>query len=215
MIQLHHVFLRYGGIEVLSDINLQLSQGDFVILLGPSGAGKTALLSLINRSRLPSIGQVLVEKKNVGRMPPKEIPALLQRIGVIWQDLKLLDEKTVQENLSLPLWIAGWPKENIKERIGLALSRVSLWEKRSARAKDLCSGERQRLAIARAIITNPPILLADEPLENLDPILSEDILSLFNEVNQSGTTILLATQKREVAVNIARRVVVIKGGQIQ
>ncbi|MDI6791891.1 MAG: ATP-binding cassette domain-containing protein [bacterium] len=215
MIQFHHVFLRYGPVEVLSDINLQLSKGEFVILLGPSGAGKTALLSLINRSRLPNIGQVLVEKKNIVRMPLKEIPRLRQRIGVICQGLKLLEDRTVQENLSLPLLIAGWPKKSIKERLGLALSRVSLWEKRSSPAKDLCSGERQRLAIARAIITNPPILLADEPLENLDPILSEDILNLFNEINQSGTTILLATQKREVAVNIAKRVVVIKEGRIQ
>ena len=177
MIRFEHVAKRYpGGVQALSDVNFELRRGEMAFLTGHSGAGKSTLLRLIAVLERPSRGQVLFDGKNVGRVSSRQIPRLRRKVGVIFQDHKLLTDRKVLDNVALPLLIAGYSWSEIRRRVRAALDLVGLLDKENTLIPALSGGQQQRVGIARAMIAKPPVLLADEPTGNLDPELSEESL---------------------------------------
>lgn len=214
MIQLFHVSKYYHRRLALSDITLQIEKGDFVVLIGPSGAGKTTLLRLIFCSESPDEGQILVQNRNVVRLTPSHIPYLRRTMGFVVQDFKLLPNKTVFENVALPLTIQGLSFFESRRRVTDVLKAVGLEHKKERRPTELSAGEQQRTCIARAVVINPIILLADEPTGNLDPELSFEIVELLKSINARGTTVMLATHNRQVLDQVKGRVVALSDGAI-
>ena len=215
MIRLHHVSKSYptGGIA-LSDVTIHIEKGEFAFLTGPSGAGKTTLLRLVLREELPSSGNIIVNGRNVAAMPLRDVPGLRRVIGVIFQDFKLIQTRTVIENLTLVQEAVGVPRAQHKARALKVLKQVSLQHKTNAYPIQLSGGEQQRVSIARALVNEPLILLADEPTGNLDPDLSEEIVGLLKEINAHGTTVLVATHDRELLRRFGRRVIHLSSGRI-
>ncbi len=214
MIQLFHVSKSYQVDQpVLVDINLQVEKGDFLYLTGSSGAGKTTLLQLIFCDIQPTDGQVLVMGRNVSRISPGSIPFLRRKIGVVFQDFRLLPRRSVYENVALPLEVLYRPKRDIDRRVRLMLKNVGLSHRMRAYPEELSGGEQQRVAVARALINEPAILLADEPTGNLDEDTTQDIIRLFNEANARGTTVLLATHDRRLYEKTGRRAVRLEDGR--
>lgn len=195
MIDFYHVTKRFPneGIVALRDITLSLDKGDFYYILGPSGAGKTTLMRLIYRDLKPTKGQILIQDRNIGNISARKVPYLRRRIGVVFQDFKLLPDRTVFENVALSLLVEGEDKYEINRRVMRTLEQVGLAEYRNNSPRRLAGGEQQRLSLARALVKEPEILLADEPTGNLDPRLSHEILSLLNRINNRGTTLMVAT----------------------
>jgi len=215
MIAFEHVAKRYpGGVQALSDVNFRLDAGEMAFLTGHSGAGKSTLLRLIALLERPSRGQVLFQGRNVGRLSRRQIPMLRRRVGVIFQDHKLLTDRSVFDNVALPLHIAGVSFGEIKRRVGAALDQVGLREKSRMQVPVLSGGEQQRVGIARAIVAKPPLLLADEPTGNLDPALSEELMTLFCTLNELGTTVLIATHDLYLVRRLGRRTLVLDHGEI-
>ena len=215
MIQTFHVYKHYGQEAVaLSDMTLNIDKGEFVFLTGPSGAGKTTLLKLIFREERPSQGQILVNGRNVSAIPEAKIPFLRRNIGVVFQDFKLLMQKTVFENVALVLKVMGVHKSERKRRGYQILKQVGLQHKIHSYPMQLSGGEQQRVAIARALVNEPVILLADEPTGNLDPALAFEIMSLFQEISARGTTVLVATHDHELITHMEKRVIYLKGGRL-
>ncbi|MGE5577348.1 MAG: cell division ATP-binding protein FtsE [Syntrophothermus sp.] len=215
MIQLYNVSKTYNtGVIALSNIDLHIPKGDFVFLVGPSGAGKSTFIKLIIGSELATEGQVLVGGKNVSRLKPHEIPLLRRNTGVIFQDFKLLPEKTVYENVSFALEVIEIPRREIRRRVPAILELVGLRDKAEMMPHQLSGGEQQRVSMARAIVNNPLVLLADEPTGNLDPDTSWGIMELLSEINRRGTTVIMATHNRDIVNRMKRRVVAIEKGMI-
>ncbi|MFQ5840121.1 MAG: cell division ATP-binding protein FtsE [Candidatus Methylomirabilales bacterium] len=215
MIQMFHVSKTFGkDLEALTDVTLHIKKGEFVFLCGPSGAGKTTLLRLIFRDELPSAGQILVNGRNVVKLPDRVLPALRRSIGVIFQDFKLLMERTVYENLHLVARVAGMPEAISRRKIGHLLREVGLLHKASQTPYKLSGGEQQRVAIARALMNDPLILLADEPTGNLDLELAADIMQLLKKVNTRGTTVVVATHNVGMIGDVGRRTLFLKQGRI-
>jgi len=215
MIQMYHVDLRYaGGTYGLRDVSLVLEKGDFVFLTGSSGAGKTSLLRLLFGAESPSAGQILVAGRNITRLPASQIPQLRRQIGVIFQDFKLLPERTVFENVAIALEIAGVSRSEIRTRVWSMLKRLGLAHRIDHKPRMLSGGEQQRVATARALVTDPALLLADEPTGNLDPETSIDIMRLLYRINRTGTTILVATHDQAMVDKMRRRVLELSGGRI-
>jgi len=213
MIRFEHVGKRYpGGIQALSDVNFSLEAGEVAFLTGHSGAGKSTLLRLIALLERPSRGQVLIDGRNVGKLARRQIPYLRRRIGVIFQDHRLLSDKRVFDNVALPLMIAGLSFGEIKRRVRAALDKVGLLDKERLYPPMLSGGEQQRVGIARAIITKPPLLLADEPTGNLDPELSAELMSFFLQLNELGMTLLIASHDLDLIRRLGHRVLVLKAG---
>jgi cell division transport system ATP-binding protein len=213
MIRFEHVGKRYpGGIQALSDVNFSLEAGEVAFLTGHSGAGKSTLLRLIALLERPSRGQVLLDGRNVGKLARRQIPYLRRRIGVIFQDHRLLSDKRVFDNVALPLMIAGLSFGEIKRRVRAALDKVGLLDKERLYPPMLSGGEQQRVGIARAIITKPPLLLADEPTGNLDPELSAELMSFFLQLNELGMTLLIASHDLDLIRRLGHRVLVLKAG---
>jgi len=210
-----HVYKSYQKESMaLSDINLNIEKGEFVCVTGPSGAGKTTLLKLIFAGERPSSGQILVDNRNIARIPKKRIPQLRRSIGVVFQDFKLIMTRSVYDNVALSLEILGKSPRNIEKRVNHALKSVGLSHKRNSMPIGLSGGEQQRVSIARATVNDPKILLADEPTGNLDPDLSEEILRYFQDLNAKGTTILLATHDKSIIERYKRKTVYIEKGKI-
>ncbi len=194
MIQLYHIELRYdGGVRALRDVSLEVARGEFVFLTGASGAGKTSLLRLLFAAEHPTSGQILVAGRNISRVRGSEIPRLRRQIGVIFQDFKLLPDRTVHENVAIALEIAGASRRETRTRVWSTLKRLGLAHRQEHRPRALSGGEQQRVAIARALVTDPPLLLADEPTGNLDPELARDIMDIIADANARGTTVMVAT----------------------
>ncbi len=193
--------------SALCGVTLHVSAGDFLFLVGPTGAGKSTLLKLIYREIVPTSGTVLVNNQNVATLRPREVPFLRRRMGVVFQDIGLLPNKTVFENVAFALRVIGAGRREIRHKVPFALDRVGMTHRCDAFPGQLSGGEQQRVAIARALVNDPPLLLADEPTGNLDPETSLGIAAILDEVNANGTTVLMATHDKEV-VNVGRRRVV-------
>lgn len=215
MIRFDNVTKRYaGGRDGLSEVSLDVAAGELVFVTGHSGAGKTTLLKLIALIDRPTRGQVLVDGRNIGRLPARAIPKHRRGIGMVFQDHKLLPERTVFENVSLPLIIAGMPRREIARRVRAALDRVGLLGRESARPDGLSTGEQQRVGIARAVVSRPGLLIADEPTGNLDPALSLEIMTLFKRLNEVGVTMLIATHDLALLDLVGGRRVVLSAGRV-
>ena len=215
MITFEHVSKRYPGpSNALLDVSFNLDAGEMVFLTGHSGAGKSTLLRLILMLEQATRGQVLVDGRNLSKASPNQAPQVRQRIGMIFQDHKLLSDKTVFDNVSLPLIIAGMRYADIKKRVRAALDKVGLLSKEKSWPLTLSGGEQQRVGIARAIVGMPPILLADEPTGNLDPQLSRDLFGLFRQLNDQGVTVIIASHDLSLIRAMGQRVLVLSGGRL-
>jgi cell division transport system ATP-binding protein len=205
MIQFTHVFKRYpGGFDALRNINVQIERGEMAFITGHSGAGKSTLLKLITAIERPTRGQAVVNGRNLLRMPRRRIPYFRREIGVVFQDHKLLFDRTVYDNVALPLVVTGADQHEIPRRVRAALEKVGLLSKEKMYPVTLSGGEQQRVGIARAVVNKPPLLLADEPTGNLDAALSDEILDLFLDFHNHGVTVLIATHDWRL-INRARK----------
>jgi cell division transport system ATP-binding protein len=215
VIQLERVSKRYpGGQEALTDLSLQIVTGELVFITGHSGAGKSTLLKLITLIERPTRGQVLVGGVNTARLPARKIPSFRRRIGVVFQDNKLLHDRSVFDNVALPLIIDGAPQREIGRKVRAALDQVGLLDKEKRAPIALSTGEQQRVGIARAVVSRPPLLVADEPTGNLDPELSEEIMRLFLRFTDVGVTVLIASHDWNLIESLGRRVIHLEGGRL-
>lgn len=214
MIQVYNVSMSYKqDIEVLHDINFQVKKGEFVFLVGTSGAGKTTILRLLYQELEPTSGQIVIAGKNLSQISRSQIPYLRRRMGVIFQDFKLLPNKTVQENIALAMKVTGATRSQIRQQVDQLLHQMSLVHRKDALPEDISGGEQQRVAIARAMANNPVVLLADEPTGNLDPKLSLEIMHLFESFNFRGTTVMVATHDLSLVQQLGKRVIRIEDGK--
>lgn len=215
MIQLHNVYMSYqSDVAALNEINLRIPRGEFVFLTGVSGAGKSTLLKLLYVELTPSRGQVMIDGQNLGRLTRRQIPYLRRTIGVVFQDFKLLNNRTIFENVGITLEVLGWSRKDIGKKVFHILKQVGLEHKMNSTPLRLSGGEQQRVALARALVNDPKILLADEPTGNLDEDNKEQILNIFKEANIRGTTVVVATHDRRLIDYSHRRVVVLEKGMI-
>jgi cell division transport system ATP-binding protein len=215
MIRFENVSKRYaGGREALSGVSFALERGGFAFLTGPSGAGKSTLLRLIALIERPTRGTVLINHQNTSRISRRRIPAFRQRLGVVFQDHKLLYDRSVFDNVALPLVIAGASRREIDRRVRAALDQVGLLGRESQAPITLSTGEQQRVGIARAVAPRPDLLIADEPTGNLDPDLSREIMELFTRFNEVGVTVLVATHDLELIERLPHRRLRLVAGQL-
>lgn len=215
VIELSGVFKYYqGDWPALTDISLTVYQGDFLFLLGATGAGKTTLLRLLYRQELPDEGEIRVLGYDILTMKAKEIPLLRRRLGIIFQDFRLLPERTVYENLEFVLRAINVQPDTIPGRIQETLNQLGLAHKKNSYPYELSGGEQQKVAIARALVKSPDIILADEPTGNIDPKASDDILNILKDINYQGTTVLMATHDALLAERTRRRRVTLDAGRI-
>jgi cell division transport system ATP-binding protein len=215
MITFSEVSKRYpGGYQALNQVNFHLKQGEMVFLTGHSGAGKTTLLRLIAFIERNTGGQIVVNGQNLSRLPMDRIPYLRRRIGMTFQDHRLLFDRTVFDNVALPLVIAGYRTQEIRRRVRAALDKVGLLSKEKSYPITLSAGQQQRVGIARAVINKPPILLADEPTGNLDPALAKEIMRLFVQFNQVGVTVLIASHALGLIKSMGRRTLILQHGNL-
>lgn len=215
MISFQNVTKKFSSnITALEDTNLEIENGEFAFLVGPSGAGKSTLLRLLAREYLPTTGKILVDDKDITKFKSSEVPLYRRKIGFVFQDFKLLDDRTVLENVSLPLHVRNMPETEIAKEVERTLKLFDIWSRRNLFPRQLSGGEAQRTAIARAIIGKPEILLADEPTGDLDPETAWSVLQLLGEINSWGTTVVMATHNKEIVDAQKRRVVSLKAGKI-
>ena len=215
MIQLFNVYKTFGSKNpALIDVSLAINKGEFVFITGPSGAGKTTLLKIIFCAEKPTSGHALVNGRNLNRIKDRDLALLRRRIGVVFQDFKLLPGRNVFENVALSLEIMGVPLSMTRKKVHQTLRYLGLAKKEGYYPPQLSGGEQQRVAIARAIINNPLILLADEPTGNLDPDLTMEIMALLREIHSRGTTVIVATHSQELLKDTTRRIVALNKGRI-
>jgi len=198
----------------LDDVSVEVERGEFVFLIGPSGSGKSTLLRLLLREDVPNEGNVWVANWNVGRLASRRVPRLRQRMGVVFQDFRLLPTKTVAENVAFALEVIGKPRHTIRTVVPEVLDLVNLAGKADRMPSELSGGEAQRVAIARAFVNRPLVLLADEPTGNLDPETSTGIMTLLERINRTGTTVVMATHDRQIVDSMRRRVVELSSGRL-
>ncbi len=217
MIELKEVTTIYDGdesIEILNGVNLHIKDGEFVSIIGPAGAGKSTLLRLLTREISPFKGEIILDGIDLAKIPSKAIPLLRRKIGTVYQDFKLLSAKTAFENVAFAMEVCGADKGEIDSDVPKILGIVGLGDKLKSFPHQLSGGEKQRLAIARALIHRPRIILADEPTGNLDLVNTYDVVKLLMKINELGTTVILATHNREVVNTIGRRVISMEKGKI-
>lgn len=215
MIEFIDVTKSYAiGNKALRGVSLTIDDGEFVFLVGPSGSGKSTIIKLITGELRPTGGTVHVNGYSLERIRKREIPFLRRTVGVVFQDFRLIDTKTVYDNVAFAMRVVGAREREIKERVPYVLNLVGLDGKRSRHPDELSGGEQQRLAIARALVNNPSTIIADEPTGNLDPARSFEIMSLLQEINRLGTTMLVVTHERDLVEQFTNRVIVIDDGLI-
>lgn len=215
MIKLDKVSKAFGtGTLSLSEINISIEKGEFVFLVGPTGSGKTTLFRLLIRQMLPSTGSIMVDEWDIVKLPHRKIPYLRKKIGVVFQDLKLLPDLTIFENVILPLEVIGAKSKDAHEKVQKTLSQVGIEKHTNKFPVQLSGGELQRAAIARALILEPDILLADEPTGDLDPETGGEIIKLLLEINKDGTTVIMATHNQDAVNSLAKRVIQLEKGRL-
>lgn len=215
MIHLSQVCKQYkNGHEALKNVSFSVDAGEMAFILGHSGAGKSTLFKLITRMQKPSSGQIIVNNQNLNKLRSSGIPRLRREIGVIFQDHKLLHDRTVFDNVALPLIVIGMPSEEIRKRVRAALGKVGLSGHEKSFPETLSGGEQQRVGIARAVINRPSILLADEPTGNLDEALSDEIIDIFADFNRVGVTVLIATHDLQQVRRLNKRTIHLANGEI-
>lgn len=215
MISFQNVTKKFNpNILALEDVNLDVNKGEFVFLVGPSGAGKSTLLRLLAREYLPTSGKIVIDDIDVTKLKPSELPNYRKKIGFVFQDFKLLDDRTVFENVALALQVRNLKDLEIGKEVERTLKLFEIWNRKNLFPKQLSGGEAQRTAIARAVIGKPEVLLADEPTGDLDPQTAWSVIQLLGEINSWGTTVIMATHNREIVDTQKRRVVSIKEGKI-
>ncbi|OGC50439.1 cell division ATP-binding protein FtsE [candidate division WWE3 bacterium RIFCSPHIGHO2_01_FULL_40_23] len=215
MIKFEDVSKSYeNGTQVLEGVNLVILPKEFVFIVGPSGAGKTTLVKLLIREELPTTGSIFFEDTDVTKVKKNLLPSLRRKIGVVFQDFKLLDSKTVFENVAVSLEVVERPEGEIKQVVPNVLNLVSLLNKSECFPYQLSGGEKQRLAIARALAHEPKVLIADEPTGNIDPVASDEVVHLLEKINTLGTTVIMATHEVGIVNRMKRRVVLMHDGKI-
>jgi cell division transport system ATP-binding protein len=214
MIEFGHVFKRYDRFEALKDISFNIAPGEMAFITGHSGAGKSTLLKLVTHIETPTQGSLVVNHKNLAKLKPRQQPYFRRSLGVVFQDYKLLANRSVFDNVALPLIVTGVNARETGKRTRAALEMVNLLGKEKLFPVVLSGGEQQRVGIARALVMKPPILLADEPTGNLDTALSDEILDLFLEFNQHGVTVLIASHDTRLIARAKKRVIQLKNGEI-
>ena len=215
MIQMREVSKTYDtGVVALDHVNVDIKKGEFVFVVGPSGAGKSTFIKMLFREELPTKGKLLVNGHDVVEMERSEVPYLRRELGVIFQDYRLLPDKTVFENVAFAMQVIEAPRRTMQRSVNSVLDVVGLRDKYRSFPSQLSGGEQQRVAIARAIVNNPSIVIADEPSGNLDPETSWDIMDIFKRINKAGTTIVMATHDRNIVDTMKKRVIAIEDGRI-
>ena len=215
MIQFKEIQKTYdNGTKALKGIEFRIEDGEFVFLVGPSGSGKSTIVKLITAEEAPTQGRLMVNGYNLNTIRPGQVPFMRRSLGVIFQDFRLIEKKTVEENLTFAMRAIGASPREIRKRIPYVLELVDLGEKAKCQPAELSGGEQQRVAIARALVNNPQMIIADEPTGNLDPTRSLEIMTLLERINQLGTTLLVVTHERELVDRFSRRVISIDSGRI-
>lgn len=215
MIEMKNVYKRYSnGVLALNDINVKIDQGEFVYIIGSSGAGKSTFIKLMYREEKPTKGDIIIAGQNVSKLKERDIPYLRRNIGIVFQDFKLLPNLTVFENVAFAMEVIEKDAREMKKRVMEVLEQVKLKHKARSLPSELSGGEQQRVSIARSIVNRPKVIIADEPTGNLDPETSWEIMDIFEEINAMGTTIVMATHNKEIVNTMRKRVLEIDGGQI-
>lgn len=215
VIRLENVTKTFGtGVSGLEDITFAVERGEFVSLVGPTGSGKSTLFRLLIRDMLPTSGTITVGDFDIVKLPKHKIPHLRKKVGVVFQDLKLLNDRTIFENVALPLYVAGFNPADIKKKVDELMEQVGIAQHSEKFPIQLSGGELQRVAISRALVLSPDILLADEPTGNLDPKTSKDIINILTDINKNGTTIILATHNADIVDALHKRVLALEQGKL-
>ena len=214
LIQMFHVYKNFGRNVALWDISFKIEKGAFVFITGPSGAGKSTLINLLAGVDRPSQGRIVIGKTDLSALKPRRIPAIRRRIGIVFQDFKLLKDLSTFDNVALALEVCGLPRSRIRPRVEKVLAAVGLAKKLKDRPPTLSGGEQQRVALARALVTEPAILLADEPTGNLDWELSQEIIHLLQRFNNKGTTVIVATHDRQLVRSAPGGVLTLQAGRV-
>ncbi len=215
MIKLEHVSKTYEkGVQAITDVNLHIAPGEFVFIVGKSGSGKSTMIKLLQKELQPTHGKIMVNKRDIGNISRKNIPMYRRNIGVVFQNFRLLQDRTVYENVAFAMRVVEAPKKEIKKKVPQMLSLVGLAAKYRSYPKELSGGEQQRVAIARALVNEPKILLADEPTGNLDNHNAWEIMKLLDEINKRGTTVVVVTHNMDIVKAMNKRVITIREGVI-
>ncbi|MED3724658.1 cell division ATP-binding protein FtsE [Priestia filamentosa] len=215
MIEMKDVYKTYpNGVKAIDGLTVKVNKGEFVYVVGPSGAGKSTFIKMMYREEKASSGYIMVNGQNVGELKNREVPVFRRNIGVVFQDFKLLPKLTAFENVAFALEVIEAEKDVIKQRVKEVLELVGIQGREDSLPAELSGGEQQRLSIARAIINNPKVLIADEPTGNLDPETSWGIMDVLEKINKNGTTIVMATHNRDIVNTMKKRVIAVEGGKI-
>ena len=215
MIQFVDVNKKYShDVTALKDVNIKIEKGEFVFLVGPSGSGKSTFLKLMIKEEEPTSGKILIDGKDITKLKAKEIPYLRRKIGFVFQDFRLLYDRSVEENIVFALRVIECSEKEIKSRLESALEMVGLKGKEDFYPNQLSGGEQQRVALARALVTKPPIIIADEPTGNLDPVTADEIFKTLLEINARGTTVLVVTHAKDVVNDLSKRVIALDHGSV-
>lgn len=211
----YHATLQYKDQTALRDVSFTVDNGEFLCLTGPSGAGKSSILRLIAMDARPTKGEVIIRGMMASKMSRRKIPQLRREIGFVFQDFRLLEDRTVEANVEFPQLVVGVERAKMKKNVMRVLTQVGLWEKRHRLPRQLSGGEQQRVAIARAMVNSPKILLADEPTGNLDPVTAQEIVNLLFRINDSGTCVVFSTHDHQIVKTFGQRVIVVDEGEIK
>ena len=215
MIVLDNVCKTYStGVSALNGVNLRIRKGEFVFIVGSSGSGKTTLFKLLLKELEPTSGRIYINSQNIGRLRRRRIPKMRRGIGVVFQDFRLLKDRNVYENIAFAQRVVGKPAKVIKETVPQMLALVGLADKAESLPGELSGGEQQRVSLARALVNNPPILLADEPTGNLDPANAWEMMKLLEDINKRGTTVVVVTHNRDIVERMQKRVITIDKGVV-